>query len=63
MEAMNPPPRLFMRSVAVMAGGGPGQARVAAPIAKWIISLLERLIQKQVCVCGGGSVCMKGPWG
>jgi hypothetical protein len=42
MEAMNPPPRLFMRSVNIMVTGA------AAPLMKWVINLLERLIQKQV---------------
>jgi hypothetical protein len=42
MEAMNPPPRLFMRSVTIMV------TNAAAPLMKWVITLLERLIQKQV---------------
>lgn len=41
MEAMNPPPRLFMRSVTIMA------TNAATPLIKWVITLLERLIQKQ----------------
>ena len=42
MEAMNPPPRLFMRSVNIMV------THAAVPLIKWVITLLERLIQKQV---------------
>jgi hypothetical protein len=51
MEAMNPPPRLFMRSVTIMV------TNAAATLQKWVIALLERLIQKQVRLGGGTCVC------
>lgn len=47
MESLSPTPRLFMRSVNIMA------TNAAAPLIKWVLELLQRLITKQV----GGCVC------
>jgi len=48
MESLNPTPRLFMRSVNIMA------TNAAAPLIKWVLELLQRLITKQVGGGGGG---------
>lgn len=59
MESLNPTPRLFMRSVNIMVNNA------AAPLVKWVLELLQRLITKQVGVLVvqglGCNVQVRGP--